>query len=72
MNFGAETHLCGQVMGALAFLMAIFSPPHVEAWLHFCPLNPCKIKRSRASEGNDQVIMDGFHQSSFLILVANT
>ena len=38
-----------------------------EAWLHFCPLNPCKIKRSGALEGNDQAIKDDFYLSRFLI-----
>ena len=32
-----------------------------EAWLHFCPSNPCKIQQSRASEGSDQAIKDDFH-----------
>jgi len=36
-----------------------------------CPLNPCKLQRSRASEGNDRVIMDNFCRSRILILVAN-
>ena len=42
-----------------------------EAWQCFCP-SPHKIKRSRASEGNDQAIKDNSRQSSFLISVANT
>ena len=37
----------------------------------FCPLNSHKIKRSRALEQSDQVIKDDFHQSRFLIVVAN-
>jgi len=32
-----------------------------KVWQHFCPLNPCKIKQSKTSEGNDQVIQDDFH-----------
>ena len=36
-----------------------------------CPLNSCRIKRSRASERSDQAIKDDFHRSRFLIPVAN-
>jgi len=42
-----------------------------KVWQSFCPLNPGKIKQSRAWEGNDQVIKDNFHQSIFLIPVTN-
>ena len=41
-----------------------------EAWLHFCPLNLCKIKQSRAERSNPS-IQDDYHRSSFLILVTN-
>jgi len=37
----------------------------------FCPLNSCRIKRSRASEWSDQAIKDDFHLLRFLILVTN-
>ena len=40
-----------------------------EVWQCFCSLTP-KIKRSRASEGNDPAIKDVFHRSRFLIPVA--
>jgi len=42
-----------------------------EVWQCFCPLNSCKIMQSRASEQSNQAIKDDFHQSRFLILVAN-
>ena len=37
----------------------------------FCPLNSRRIKQSRASEWSDQVIIDDFDRSRFLIPVAN-
>ena len=36
-----------------------------------CPLNSRRMKHSRASERSDQAIEDDFHQSKFLIPVAN-
>jgi len=36
-----------------------------------CPLNPCKVNRSRAAEENDQAIKDFSHGLRFLIRVAN-
>jgi len=58
INMDSEQLIINRSMHFLRYLAGIVT---------LCPLNSCRIKRSRALEQRDQAIKDDFHRSRFLI-----